>query len=69
MFLDKLFKKNKTMTKSVAEKNSTKRAPTIKEADGFYKGYDMRWLKDLGEEHPDFYLVAEYEAKQKKEVK
>ena len=30
---------------------------------GFYKGYDIRWLKKLGEEHPDFKLVAEYESK------
>lgn len=30
---------------------------------GFYKGYDIRWLKEIGEQHPDFYLVAELEAK------
>ncbi len=28
---------------------------------GFYKGYDMKWLK-TEVEHPDYYLVAEYEA-------
>ncbi len=29
-----------------------------------YKGYDIRWLKDLGDEHPDSKrLVSEYEKK------
>jgi hypothetical protein len=28
---------------------------------GFYKGYDIRWLREVGESHPDFYLVAEYD--------
>jgi hypothetical protein len=32
-----------------------------KEIKGFYKGYDMRWLKKEVD-HPDHYLVAEYEA-------
>jgi len=31
--------------------------------DGFYKGYDINWLRKLGHEHPDFHLVAEYDAK------
>lgn len=30
---------------------------------GFYKNYDIRWLKKMGEEHPAFPLVAEYEEK------
>ena len=29
----------------------------------WYKGYDIRWLKELEDEHPDFPLVAEYETK------
>lgn len=29
----------------------------------FYEGYDIEWLRELGEEHPDFNLVAEYDAK------
>jgi len=29
--------------------------------DGFWKGYDMRWLKK-NPDHVDFKLVAEYEA-------
>lgn len=29
--------------------------------DRFYKGYDVKWLKEIGEEHPDFGLVAEFE--------
>ena len=33
---------------------------------GFYKGYDVEWLRGLGEEHPDFHLVAEYDAKHSK---
>lgn len=39
---------------------------------GMYKGYDIRWLKGIGEEHPDYHLVAEYEEKygdKKKEEK
>jgi len=29
---------------------------------GFYKGYDMKWLKKQPQ-HPDYKIVAEYEAK------
>ena len=29
----------------------------------WYKSYDIKWLKELGTEHPDFHLVAEYESK------
>lgn len=29
--------------------------------EGWYKGYDIRWLK-TETSHPDHYLVAEYEA-------
>ena len=30
----------------------------------FYKGYDIKWLKEKEtEDHPDYNLVAEYEAK------
>ena len=32
---------------------------------GFYKGYDMRWLREIPE-HPDYSLVAEYDALEKK---
>ena len=46
------------------------KAKAVSEADllkgGNYKGYDIRWLKGIGEEHPDFALVAEYEALGKK---
>ena len=31
-------------------------------ASDMYKGYSISWLRKLGEEHPDFYLVAEYDA-------
>jgi len=33
-----------------------------KAADGWYKGYDISWLRKETE-HPDHHLVAEYEAK------
>ena len=44
-----------------------KKVKAEKEVSGFYKGYDMRWLK-TEPTHPDFYLVAEYE-KERGEVK
>lgn len=28
---------------------------------GFYKSYDIRWLREIPE-HPDFHLVAEHDA-------
>jgi len=33
----------------------------VEEKPRFYKGYNMKWLKKE-EDHPDFFLVAEYEA-------
>ena len=39
---------------------------TSKKAGGpvMFKGYDIKWLKELGEEHPDSEkLVSEYEIK------
>jgi hypothetical protein len=30
---------------------------------GVYQGYDIHALRELGEEHPDFYLVAEFDKK------
>lgn len=33
-----------------------------KEIPGFYKGYEIKWLKN-NPQHPDFNLVAEYEKK------
>lgn len=35
--------------------------PQVKEVRGFYKGYNMEWLKKEVD-HPDYKLVAEYEA-------
>lgn len=32
----------------------------VKEIHGFYKGYDIRWLRELPE-HPDFKLVDEFD--------
>ena len=40
-----------------------KKAEVKVEPSGFYKGYDMAWLKKE-KTHPDFYLVAEYESEQ-----
>ena len=50
------------MAESKSKKPSVK-APSEKEMmkAGFYKSYDMRWLRTIPE-HPDFYLVAEYDA-------
>lgn len=39
----------------------TKKKKAVGEKPAFYKGYDIKWLK-REEEHPDFYLVKEYEA-------
>lgn len=51
------------MTK--ATNTRTKKAYTWTDKDrlkaGFYKGYDIEWLRGIGEDHPDFYLVAEYD--------
>lgn len=33
-----------------------------KKSPNWYKGYDMKWLAKEPS-HPDYYLVAEYEAK------
>ena len=33
-----------------------------KEIKGWYKGYDMKWLRNEPQ-HPDFYLVEEYDKK------
>ena len=43
-------KKSKVSEKKLAE-------------DGMYKGYDMKWLRGIGEDHPDFELVAEFDSK------
>jgi len=37
-------------------------AESTVEAPGWYKGYDMKWLKKVTD-HPDHNLVAEYEEK------
>lgn len=41
------------------KKSTKKEEPT---SDGFYKSYNMRWLKEVKDEHPDGYIVDEYEA-------
>lgn len=45
-----------------AKKDSGKKKKAEKLVNGFYKGYDMRWLKK-NPDHADFYLVAECEEK------
>ena len=41
-----------------------KKEVKVKVKDNFYKGYDMKWLK-TEPSHPDFYLVAEFDALEK----
>lgn len=36
-----------------------------KEPAGFYKGYSVKYLRD-NPQHPDYYLVAEYDSKVEK---
>ena len=44
---------------SLERHTMAKKKKAVKEAPGFYKGYDIKWLKGIGKEHPDFNLVAE----------
>ena len=53
-----LFIERNIMGKKKAKKVSVK--DSLKA--GFYKGYDIKWLK-REPKHPDYYLVAEYESK------
>ena len=32
----------------------------------YYKSYDIKWLRSVKEDHPDGYLVDEYDRKKKK---
>jgi len=41
-----------------------KKKKAIQVDSGMYKGYDIRWLR-AEPSHPDYNLVAEYDAKQK----
>lgn len=47
------------MAKAKKPKISKKEKALLKA--GVFKGYDIRWLREVGEEHPDFGLVAEYD--------
>jgi len=40
-----------------------KKEENSKDPEGFYKGYDIKWLKSVKNEHPDGHLVDEYEKK------
>ena len=42
-------------------KEKKEKKEKVEANNGFYKGYDMRWLKKETK-HPEYYLVAEYEA-------
>ena len=46
--------------KGIMPKEKKEKVLTIEDG-GFYKGYDIKWLKKEPS-HPDHYLVAEYEA-------
>ena len=48
------------------KKQSSLKLPTSEKEGGpvMYKGYSIKWLKELGDEHPDSEkLVGEYEKK------
>lgn len=47
--------------KAFMAKTNKKKEDKVVDAPGFYKGYDIRWLK-TETSHPDHYLVAEYES-------
>lgn len=51
-----LFKKDKKVVESVIKTDKG-------EGPSFFKGYDIKWLKETGEEHGDFGLVEVYEKK------
>ncbi len=56
----------KTEEVKVEVKASATPATSTSKGEGpmMYKGYDIRWLKELGDEHPDSKrLVSEYEVK------
>ena len=40
---------------------NTKKENKAKENTGFYKGYDIEWLRSEKENHSDGYLVDEYD--------
>jgi len=42
-------------------KKSEEKKVVVEEKPRIFKGYDIRWLKKEVD-HPDFFLVAEYEA-------
>jgi len=44
------------------EEETKEEKEVVAQADFMYKDYDIKWLKGLGDEHPEFHLVAEYEA-------
>lgn len=52
----------KLKSQKSVKKDSGKKKKVEKLVNGFYKGYDMRWLKK-NPDHADFYLVAECEEK------
>ena len=46
-----------------------KRAPRrAADPEGFVAGYDLRWMQQIGEEHPDYKKVMK-EARKKKYIK
>ena len=47
------------------QKHNSKGKEAVKNT-GMYKGYNINWLRKLGDIHPDFYLVAEYDLKEQK---
>ena len=57
-------KDNEALEESVVVEETAKEEVNEKLLEaGVYKGYSIRWLKEIGSEHPDFKLIAEYEEK------
>lgn len=46
----------------VPKKSNIEDKVSGKEFTGFYKGYNIDWLREVKNEHPDGYLVDEYDS-------
>jgi len=46
--------------KKIAEEKVEKVVETIEKPIN-YKGFNIGWLKEIGESHPEYHLVKEYE--------
>ena len=53
--------KKKEVIETIKEVKVEPKKEEAKKIAGFYKGYDIRWLRNEVS-HPDFYLVAEFDS-------